>query len=96
VKPWLHRRCAGTRAADRTPTRKFRRRDACWQTGGLEKFGRERAVWAVLLLIFMVGLRLFEVGVIVLMPVIWSLTKESKKSFCSFVWPCHCRDRAHE
>src|SRR5580693_521271 len=47
----------------------------------LEKFGRESAIWAVLISSFLVGLPLFfEVAFIVLIPVIWSLTKESKKS----------------
>jgi gluconate transporter len=54
----------------------------------LERFGRERAVWAVLLAAFLVGLPLFfEVGFIVLIPVIWSLTKESKKSLLFFGMP---------
>ena len=54
----------------------------------LEKFGRDRAIWAVLLAAFLVGLPLFfEVGFIVLIPVIWSLTKESKKSLLFFGIP---------
>jgi gluconate transporter len=54
----------------------------------LEKFGKERAVWAVLLTSFLVGLPLFfEVGFIVLIPVIWSLTRESKKSLLYFGMP---------
>ena len=54
----------------------------------LEKFGRERAIWAVLLASFLVGLPLFfEVAFIVLIPVIWSLTKESKKSLLFFGIP---------
>jgi gluconate transporter len=54
----------------------------------LEKFGRERAIWAVLLASFLVGLPLFfEVAFIVLIPVIWSLTKESKKSLLYFGIP---------
>jgi len=54
----------------------------------LEKFGREKAVWAVLLASFLVGLPLFfEVAFIVLIPVIWSLTKESKKSLLFFGMP---------
>lgn len=54
----------------------------------LQKFGRERAVWAVLLASFLVGLPLFfEVAFIVLIPVIWSLTKESKKSLLYFGMP---------
>jgi gluconate transporter len=54
----------------------------------LEKFGRERAIWAVLISSFLVGLPLFfEVAFIVLIPVIWSLTKESKKSLLYFGVP---------
>ncbi|HEY3837559.1 MAG TPA: gluconate:H+ symporter [Bryobacteraceae bacterium] len=54
----------------------------------LVKFGKERAVWAVLLASFLVGLPLFfEVAFIVLIPVIWSLTKESKKSLLMFGMP---------
>ncbi len=54
----------------------------------LAKFGRERAVWAILLASFLVGLPLFfEVGFIVLIPVIWSLTRESKKSLLFFGMP---------
>lgn len=54
----------------------------------LEKFGKERAVWAVLLASYLVGLPLFfEVGFIVLIPVIWSLTRESKKSLLYFGMP---------
>jgi gluconate transporter len=54
----------------------------------LEKFGPERAVWAVLIAAFLVGLPLFfEVAFIVLIPVIWSLTKESKTSLLFFGIP---------
>jgi gluconate transporter len=54
----------------------------------LEKFGRDRAVWAVTIASFLVGLPLFfEVAFIVLIPVIWSLTKESKKSLLFFGIP---------
>jgi gluconate transporter len=54
----------------------------------LLKFGRERAVWAVLVASFLVGLPLFfEVAFIVLIPVIWSLTKESKKSLLFYGIP---------
>jgi len=54
----------------------------------LQKFGRERSVWAVLLASFLVGLPLFfEVAFIVLIPVIWSITKESKKSLLFFGMP---------
>ena len=45
----------------------------------LGKFGRERAVWAVLLAAFLVGLPIFfEVGFIILVPLVWNLARESK------------------
>lgn len=54
----------------------------------LDKFGRERAVWAISFAAFLVGMPLFfEVGFIVLVPVVWSLTKESKKSVLYFGIP---------
>ncbi len=47
----------------------------------LQLFGRERAVWAVLVASFLVGLPIFfEVAFIILVPLVWSLAKESKKS----------------
>ena len=54
----------------------------------LAKFGQKRAIWAVLISSFLVGLPLFfEVAFIVLIPMIWSLTKESKKSLLYFGVP---------
>jgi len=47
----------------------------------LKVFGREHAVWAVLVASFLVGIPIFfEVGFIILVPLVWSLAKESKKS----------------
>ncbi len=47
----------------------------------LEKFGREHAAWAVLISAFLVGLPIFfEVGFIILVPLVWSLARESKRS----------------
>jgi gluconate transporter len=47
----------------------------------LGKFGRERAVWAVLFAAFLVGLPIFfEVGFIILVPLVWNLARESKRS----------------
>ena len=47
----------------------------------LEKFGRERAVWAMLITAFLVGLPIFfEVGFIILVPLVWNLARESKRS----------------
>jgi gluconate transporter len=47
----------------------------------LSKFGRDRAAWAVLVAAFLVGLPIFfEVGFIILVPLVWNLAKESKRS----------------
>ncbi len=54
----------------------------------LEGFGRERAIWAVLASSFLVGLPIFfEVGFIILVPLAWSLARESKKSLLYFGLP---------
>ena len=51
----------------------------------LKIFGRERAAWAVSIAAFLVGLPIFfEVGFIILVPLVWSLTRESKKSLLLF------------
>lgn len=47
----------------------------------LSKFGRDRAAWAVLVAAFLVGLPIFfEVGFIILVPLVWNLARESKRS----------------
>src|SRR5580704_7453028 len=54
----------------------------------LEKFGRDRAVWAVLTAAFLVGLPIFfEVGFIILVPLVWNLAKESKRSLLYYGLP---------
>lgn len=54
----------------------------------LGKFGRERAVWAVLTAAFLVGLPIFfEVGFIILVPVVWNLARESKRSLLYYGLP---------
>ncbi|MBI2687030.1 MAG: gluconate transporter [Acidobacteria bacterium] len=54
----------------------------------LTKFGKENAVWAVLVAAFLVGLPIFfEVGFIILVPLAWSLAKESKKSLLFYGLP---------
>lgn len=54
----------------------------------LSKTGRQRAVWAVLFSSFLVGLPIFfEVGFIILVPLAYSLTRESKKSLLYFGLP---------
>lgn len=57
----------------------------------LERFGRERAVWAVLLSAFLIGLPIFfEVGFIILVPLAWSLARESKLSLLYYGLPMAC------
>src|SRR2546426_5941268 len=54
----------------------------------LAKFGRDRAVWAVLTAAFLVGLPIFfEVGFIILVPLVWNLAKESKRSLLYYGLP---------
>lgn len=57
----------------------------------LEKFGQKRAVWAVMTAAFLVGLPIFfEVGFIILLPLVVSLTRQSKKSILYFGLPVGC------
>src|SRR5437660_4774582 len=54
----------------------------------LVKFGRERAVWAVTVTAFLVGLPIFfEVGFIILVPLVWNLGRESKRSLLYYGLP---------
>ena len=54
----------------------------------LAKFGRDRAVWAVLTAAFLVGLPIFfEVGFIILVPLVWNLARESKRSLLYYGLP---------
>src|SRR5215467_10430853 len=54
----------------------------------LTKFGRDRAVWAVLTAAFLVGLPIFfEVGFIILVPLAWNLARESKRSLLYYGLP---------
>jgi len=54
----------------------------------LERFGKERAVWAVLVASFLVGLPIFfEVGVVILAPVVWNLARETKRSLLFYGLP---------
>ena len=54
----------------------------------LLKFGRDRAVWAVLTAAFLVGLPIFfEVGFIILVPLAWNLARESKRSLLYYGLP---------
>jgi len=54
----------------------------------LEKFGTERAVWAILVAAFLVGLPLFfEVGFVILAPLVWNLARETKRSVLYYGLP---------
>jgi gluconate transporter len=54
----------------------------------LLKFGKDHAAWAVLVASFLVGLPIFfEVGFIILVPVVWNLTRESKRSLLFYGLP---------
>src|SRR5213594_2533072 len=54
----------------------------------LGKFGRDRVAWALLVAAFLVGLPIFfEVGFIILAPLIWSLARESKRSLLFYGMP---------
>src|SRR3954451_21709232 len=54
----------------------------------LLKFGKDHAAWAVLIASFLVGLPIFfEVGFIILIPIVWSLTRETKRSLLFYGLP---------
>lgn len=54
----------------------------------LARFGPGRATWAVLLSSFLIGLPIFfEVGFIILVPLVYSLARESKKSLLYYGLP---------
>src|SRR5215813_8740767 len=54
----------------------------------LERFGRDRAAWAMLVSAFLVGLPIFfEVGFIILVPLVWNLARESKRSLLYYGLP---------
>jgi H+/gluconate symporter-like permease len=54
----------------------------------LQKFGIEHAAWAMLVAAFLVGLPIFfEVGFIILVPLIWNLARETKRSLLFYGLP---------
>ena len=54
----------------------------------LEKFGTERAAWAVVLAAFLVGLPIFfEVSFVIMLPLVWNLARESKRSLLFYGLP---------
>jgi len=54
----------------------------------LARFGRDRAAWAMLVAAFLVGLPIFfEVGFIILVPLVWNLARETKRSLLYYGVP---------
>ncbi len=54
----------------------------------LLKFGKDRAAWALLVAGFLVGLPLFfEVGVVIMAPLVWSVAKETRRSLLYYALP---------
>jgi gluconate transporter len=57
----------------------------------LERFGKDRAAWAILIASFLVGLPIFfEVGVVIMAPLVWGLTRETKRSLLFYGVPMAC------
>lgn len=51
----------------------------------IKKFGREHSVWAIALAGFLVGMPIFfEVGFIILVPLVYSLTREGKRPLLTY------------
>src|SRR5947209_11536789 len=54
----------------------------------LAKFGPKRAAWAMLFSAFLVGIPIFfEVGVVILAPLVWNLARETKRSMLFYGLP---------
>ena len=54
----------------------------------LARFGKDRAAWAMLVSAFLVGLPIFfEVGVVILAPLVWNLARETKRSMLFYGLP---------
>jgi gluconate transporter len=54
----------------------------------LLRFGTERAAWAMLIASFLVGLPIFfEVGVVMMVPLVWNLARETKRSLLFYGLP---------
>ncbi|HKE26788.1 MAG TPA: gluconate:H+ symporter [Bryobacteraceae bacterium] len=57
----------------------------------LDRFGKDRAAWAMLVAAFLVGLPIFfEVGFVIMAPLVWSLTRETKRSLLFYGVPMAC------
>src|SRR5207248_405687 len=54
----------------------------------LARFGKDRAAWAMLIAAFLVGLPIFfEVGFVILVPLVWNLARETKRSLLFYGLP---------
>src|SRR5271165_3047514 len=54
----------------------------------LAKFGTQNAAWAMLVAAFLVGLPIFfEVGFVILVPLVWNLARETKRSLLFYGLP---------
>jgi gluconate transporter len=54
----------------------------------LRRFGRDRASWAVLAASYLLGLPIFfEVGFIILIPIVWNLGRETRRSLLFYGMP---------
>src|SRR5205823_8354056 len=52
------------------------------------QFGKDRAAWAMLVAAFLVGLPIFfEVGFIILVPLVWNLARETRRSLLLYGLP---------
>src|ERR1700734_3539050 len=56
--------------------------------GLVKKSGKDRAAWALLVASFLVGLPIFfEVGFVILAPLVWNLARETKRSLLFYGMP---------
>src|ERR1041384_2774589 len=54
----------------------------------LVRLGKDRAAWAILIASFLVGLPIFfEVGFVILAPLVWNLARETKRSLLFYGLP---------
>jgi gluconate transporter len=54
----------------------------------LARFGKEHAAWAMLVAAFLVGLPIFfEVGFIIMVPLVWNLARETRRSLLFYGLP---------
>ena len=54
----------------------------------LERFGKDRAAWAMLVAAFLIGLPIFfEVGFVIMAPLVWNLARETKRSLLFYGVP---------